>query len=274
MGLSSNILWHQTKKDALKKILKEKSFRFSYSLEHIEAGEYTLERAFPMLSLCDIPLADIEGYLMKYGGNSIGLSREWGKLHGITPVIYCESSSNLLNHSVNLINQNNDEQLDSYIINLFSHIKNHEGKLPKYNYRKYRFFDEREVRIIPSIDDVLGLGENPIISKEEYINYKGNHNNSALLPDVLNIPFSYNDIRYFILRDEDSISEIKSILSKEIDLAKSRISFFTHQQIREDFIGDNHNEIINKEIKEPIDIDNRKRAFPQIKGKITIDKNH
>ncbi len=252
------------------KILKEKSFRFSYSLEHIVAGEYTLERAFPMLSLCDIPLADIEGYLTKYGGNSIGLSREWGKLHGITPVIYCESTSNLLNHSVNLINQNNNEQLDSYIVNLFSHIKNHEGKLPKYNYKKYRFFDEREMRITPSIDDVLGSGQFPIISKEEYINYKANHKDSALLPNVLNIPFSYNDIRYFILRDEDSISEIKSILSKEIDLAKSRISFFTHRQVREDFIGNGHNEIVNNFIKGKINIDNFKGEFPPVKEKINI----
>ena len=45
MGLSSNILWHQTNKEALKKILKEKSFRFSYSLEHIESREFTLESA-------------------------------------------------------------------------------------------------------------------------------------------------------------------------------------------------------------------------------------
>lgn len=79
MGLSSNILWHQTQKDALKKILKQKCFRYSYSLEHVEAKNDTLECAFPMLSLCDIPFADIEDYLTKYGGNSIGLSREWGE---------------------------------------------------------------------------------------------------------------------------------------------------------------------------------------------------
>lgn len=271
MGLSSNILWHQTNKEALKKILKEKSFRFSYSLEHIESREFTLECAFPMLSLCDIPLSDIGNYLAQYGGNSIGLSREWGKKHGITPVTYCEASSNLLNHSINFLNKNNGNEFHSYMVNLFSHIKNHEGKLPKYNYRKYRFFDEREVRIIPSIEDVKQLGLSPILLKDEYSIYKTD-NNSALLPDGLNIPFSYDDIRYFILRDEESISDIKSILSKEIDLAKSRISFFTHLQVREDFIGDSHNETINDQIKGQINIDSLRGAFPQIKGKINIGK--
>lgn len=267
MGLSSNILWHQTNKDVLKKILKEKFFRFSYSLEHIKAGEDELECAFPMLSLCDIPLADIEDYLTKYGGNSIGLSREWGKRHGITPVVYCEPSSSLLNDSIGLIRQNMDNGLDIFVAKLFSHIKNHEGKLPKYNYKKYRFYDEREVRIIPSLDELKSFGYSPVLLKREYTIYKANNDNSSLLLNKLTIPFSYNDIRYFILRNEDSISEIKEILSKEINLSESNIGFFTIKQVREDIIGANHNETITLEKN---NINDNLDKFPPIVEKIDL----
>lgn len=272
MGLSSNILWHQTTKDALKKILKDKCFRFSYSLEHIESNTHTLECAFPMLSLCDIPFADIGEYITKYGGNSIGLSRKWGIRYGITPAIYCEPTSNLLNNIIdNLILQEKTKDINSFTVNLLSHIKNHEGNLPKYNYKRYRFYDEREVRIIPTPNDLVRVQQPPILLKKDYENYKRLHKNSSLLPENLNIPFHFNDIRYFILKDEKSIDEIKNILSKDINLSQSKISFFTHQQIKEDFIGENHYEHL---IREKIDINNLPNNFPPIIGKIDVDNRN
>lgn len=271
MGLSSNILWHQTTKDALKKILKDKCFRYSYSLEHIESNAYTLECAFPMLSLCDIPFADIGEYITKYGGNSIGLSRKWGIRHGITPVIYCEPTSILLNNIVNnLILQEEGKGVNPLIIDLLSHIKNHEGKLPKYNYKRYRFYDEREIRIVPTADDLERIQHVPILLKKEYEDYKTHHKKSSLLPNDLSQPFHFDDIRYFILKDEKSIDEIKDILSKDLDLSQTKICFFTHQQIKEDFIGENHYEHLVDE-KEKIDINNLPNKFAPIIGKIDIN---
>lgn len=267
MGLSSNILWHQTNKDALKKILKQKCFRYSYSLECIESERFTLELAFPMLSLCDIPFADIGEYLTKYGGNSIGLSREWGINHRITPVIYCEPTSNLLNSINDFIINNANDNVFSFATKLLSHIKNHDGQLPKYNYRRYRFYDEREMRIIPTSIELERTGQKPILKKERYNDYKLDNNNSSLLPNELNIPFSYNDIRYFILKDDKSIAEIKDILSKEIDLRTTNISFFTTSQIKEDFIGENHNEVIDDEKN---NLNNHKNNYIRIAKKADI----
>lgn len=265
MGLSSNILWHQTQKDALKKILKQKSFRYSYSLEHLEAKNDTLECAFPMLSLCDIPFTDIGEYLTKYGGNSIGLSRDWGKKCGITPVVYCEPTSNLLNNIINTF-KSESANISPLTLNLLSHIKNHEGELPKYSYRKYRFYDEHEVRIIPNLNELNRIEQKPILSKNDYNNYKDNNKNSSMLPDSLHVSFEYEDLRYFILKDEESIKEIKKILSKEIDLNESKISFFTIQQVKEDFIGEEHNEVIDD-----ININNYRNNFVPINDKINID---
>ena len=178
MGLSSNILWHQTNKEALKKILKKKEFRYSYSLEHIKSQTSILECAFPMLSLCDIPFTDIGEYLTKYGGNSIGLSRDWGKKCGISPVVYCEPTSNLLNNNINTF-KSESANISPLTLNLLSHIKNHEGELPKYSYRKYRFYDEHEVRIIPNLNELDRIEQKTILSKNDYINYKDNNNNSS-----------------------------------------------------------------------------------------------
>ena len=76
MGLSSNILWHQTKTDALKQILRTRTFRFAYSKEIIPGTGVTM--AFPIISFCNLPLAEFADYGNKYGGYSIGMSREWG----------------------------------------------------------------------------------------------------------------------------------------------------------------------------------------------------
>lgn len=48
MGLSSNVLWHQTKKDGLMGILKAKKLYFSYSLENILSFREIGGIAFPM----------------------------------------------------------------------------------------------------------------------------------------------------------------------------------------------------------------------------------
>ena len=248
MGLSSNILWHQTNKDALKKIIKAKSFRFSYSLEYIKYENNALKLAFPMLSLCDIPIADFADYLTKYGGNSIGLSREWGIRHGITPVIYCEKTSPLLDNIKSMILRNKNEEADLFFLKFLSHVKNHEGELPKYNYKKYRFYDEHEMRIIPKLKELQELNLQPILFEDEYKEYKKHNKDLSLLPH-LNIPFSYNDIRYIILKDDKSIENVKHILSKEIDLSKTNISFFTTSQIEEDFIGISHNKRVIEDEK-------------------------
>lgn len=84
MGLSSNILWHQTDKDGFKDILKSKCLTCSYCLEFFLDKQHKI--GFPMISLSDIPIADIEEYLDQYGGYSFGFSRDWVIKSGFNPV--------------------------------------------------------------------------------------------------------------------------------------------------------------------------------------------
>lgn len=246
MGLSSNILWHQTKKENLITILKEKSFRFSYSLECIESTQYKLKCAFPMLSLCDIPLADISDYLEKYDGYSIGLVRKWGIKHKISPVIYCERTSDILIDINNLVVSNNRE-VNEYLWKLLSHIKNYEGELLKYGYKNYRFYNEREVRIIPTFEELIQNDISPILYEHEYCNYKLDNKDGSLLPKTLYVPFEYSDIRYIIVKDEKDIQDFRKLIGNNIGL-----HYFSIQQVKKDIIGVDHNERL--EFEDKIDI--------------------
>lgn len=88
MGLSSNVIWHQTTFEGLKAIIKDMRFMCSYSLETIKWKGDCVDIAFPMISFCDIPLADIQEYLDKYGKYTIGFQRSWGKTVRLSPVWY------------------------------------------------------------------------------------------------------------------------------------------------------------------------------------------
>ena len=93
MGLSSNTLWHQTKKDGLKGIIRDMCLYLSYSLEDVKSTGYDAEFAYPMVSVCDLPLSETGNYLKKYGDYTIGFSADWGKRNHFAAVWYCDKSS-------------------------------------------------------------------------------------------------------------------------------------------------------------------------------------
>lgn len=93
MGLSSNILWHQTNEDGFYGILKSKKLRYSYCMERI-IPEFKLKPiAFPMISVCDYPLSEIGNNKWAYGNYCIGFKQSWGVKAGFSLVTYCSYGS-------------------------------------------------------------------------------------------------------------------------------------------------------------------------------------
>lgn len=240
MGLSSNILWHQTKKSNLINILRLKNFLFSYSKERFI--KTNIEIAFPMISFCDLPLSEFAGYIGKYGGYSIGMSREWGRINRFNPVWYCESNS-LIEHQLSdlllkhIVNKKIRDV--SLLLELNAYIKPVEGELnvKGHRYSNYRFMDEREVRLVP---DFKVLNKNKlkfILTQEQYIKYKNTNKNNSTLP--LGIPFDWKDIKYIVVQNEANIDEFKKILAI-LGCDNNKISIFHQQQVKEDFIGIEH----------------------------------
>ena len=248
MGLSSNTLWHQTKKDGLKGIIKDKCLYLSYSLEDVKSTGYNAEFAYPMVSVCDLPLSETGNYLKKYGDYTIGFSADWGKKNHFAAVWYCDKNSLALKTIVEMLGRKIEvfgdkvEEDEDYqkIIYILSYIKQYEGPLHKRNYKKYRFYDEREFRFVPDADKLKEIGEKPILWNYEA--YKKAHKNSSLLPKILNIPFDWEDVKYIIVEKDSEKSEFREIIKKYSGKNNLNISYFTNKEVKEDIIGMSHDE--------------------------------
>lgn len=256
MGLSSNILWHQTKTDSLKQILRTRTFRFAYSKEIIPGTGVTM--AFPMISFCNLPLAEFADYGNKYGGYSIGMSREWGIKNRFNPVLYCENTSNILRRLASIISnlqsgaEFSDKVLD--VLECLAYIKPIEDTLEvgDRKYTKYRFMDEREVRLVPDFTDFKRRLILPILTPEQYGQYKLEHNNKPILEE--SISFEWSDIKYIIVKNNTNITEYRKLLNR-LDCNNDNIHIFDQQQVREDFIGIGHNKLTRPSLPKNIDME-------------------
>lgn len=261
MGLSSTVLWHQTKKDAFFKILNSKRLYFSYSQEYVLSGDNEKPTAFPMISLCDLPLSEFASNNWTYGDFAIGLSRDWGIKNGVNPVCYCQKGSFFLKQLLNCFTKELPLETANKILNCCAYLKFVQGPLETSNkkFKNYRFYDEREVRLVV---DSKTKGFDFMLDKEGYKQYKMEHGNS--LTDKY-VNFSQEDIMYIVTNTTKNLSEAKRILLKnggEIE----HIVFLTKQQILEDVIGSNHNEEdVNIEQKQ---IDDLLNSISQVSQKI------
>lgn len=241
MGLSSNVLWHQTKKPGLMNILKTKKLYFSYCLEDILGSERLKGIAFPMVSLCDLPLSEFGAGKWAYGNYALGFSRKWGVEKGFNPVCYCLRDSEFFTNQID----NFGKAFDSGNIDLiekaiypFSYMKFVEGPLLKKRYVNYRFYDEKEIRLVPTIE---GIGDYPYFLDDiNYEKYKNNNNGSSVL-GTYGVPFEYTDLKYVIVESEQNRIEVQRFFQRQ-NVDFSHIVILTKSQILEDIVGDNHNE--------------------------------
>ncbi len=274
MGLSSNTLWHQTDEDGLKGIVKDKCLYISYSVEKVTSAGYDVEFAYPMVSVCDLPLAETGNFLNKYGGYTIGFNAEWGKRNHFAAVWYCYKNSfalktivEMLARKINYFGEKveNDEDYQR-IVYILSYIKQYEGPLAKHNYSNYRFYDERELRFVPNADKLKEIGEKSMLWN--YQAYKDAHNGSPLLPKSLNITFEWEDVKYIIVEKENEKQEYKKLIEDRSGRKDLNISFFTNKEVVEDIIGMNHDEHDDPQISTDADID---EIFKKMKIKLDYD---
>jgi len=260
--ISADTLFHYTSSLSILESILINEFYPRYCLEDHSMFNskhnslpHLCERAIPMVCFCDIPLSSIRNHAKNYGNYAIGLSKDWGKSKGISPVLYTYEKATTAGYlrgsyhesvgkltDVNSIKPYTFDFIAVYLELFIFMSKPYEGTL--WRNGKYvegvRFYDEREWRYVPSLDSMLQYKFKPSLTKEEFIaNYIRDDNNTKL--KQFKLSFSPSDIKYIILDSESEVlnfikklRHIKAKYSKDdIDLLTTRI--ITMEQIKKDF---------------------------------------
>ena len=241
MGLSSNILWHQTNKKGFYDILKSKKLRYSYCQERIIPEFRFKPIAFPMISVSDYPLSEIGNNKWAYGNYCIGFKQSWGIKEGFSPITYCSLGSRgllQLNLLLDDAIKNDIRSRFGVVMYLFAYMKFVQAPLVTKHkrFKNYRFYDEREWRVVPYITETDNAEIWPFFNEEDYKQYKKEHDGSSLLE--IGIDFECEDINYIIVGEEGDIKETRELVGEKTHI-------FTKDEIMEDVVGVNHhNEIL------------------------------
>ena len=240
MGLSSNILWHQTNKMAFYDILTSKKLLYSYSLEKTIFLFQYKPIAFPMISVSDFPFSEISNNKWTYGNYCIGFNQKWGVKVGFSPVWYCSSSSHcllLLNSLLEKTINSDFEALFKDYMFLFANVKFNQASLSTngHTFKEYCFYDEREWRAVPYITEKNNASIMPFLNEDAYKDFKNKNNGRSLLN--IGIDFQYDDINYIIVESETDIKKTREIVG-------DRCHIFTKNEVYEDMIGIEHHKEI------------------------------
>lgn len=251
MALSADSLIHYTAElDNLMGIIRSRGFRFSYCEEKVKTrGGQSFQAAIAMVSFCDIPLSDYKKHFYNrkntkdlgyYGDYGIGLSKKWANRNGLNSVFYIEYNSfvgtAIRKDYIQFLERNNNQISQNKLSQVFLYCKNYQGDLVRQGKlvkTDYRYYDEREWRLVP--DSHMLKGHSPILDISQYrsnrSHYKSTINNALL-------PFDLEDISYIIVKTEEEVKEIYKLLqnvSKKSLIDLTAIRVLTSEQIISDF---------------------------------------
>lgn len=219
-------------------------------------GSRPVKLAIPMVSFCDLPLSDLDPFFNQYhkgDGVAIGISRKWGHLLGATPVHYSSKESvpfrqliGQVKELVNDIDKIKPKSAAEAMLMQLAISKNYDNQLLPKLYSTYRFYDEREVRILPN-----GLPLSDMFRSFEWYQEQKEMLQAPVFLDnnSKSLSFFHSDLKYIIVADDEQHSRLTEIKTEVIEpsiLEISNITFMTYAQYQEDVLGINHHKRITK----------------------------
>jgi hypothetical protein len=246
MAISTNSIIHYTDSFEILTSILDEGFRIKYCAEKLKLGPTGISNAaHPMLSFCDIPLSDSEQHFDAYGKYGIGLSKKWAINMGVNPVLYVDKNSlfaitlNEMLKERRKSKTNLTSKQKAEILRIKSYAKNYSGLLKRkdVNDPNYRFYDEREWRLVPNKEDINNAKFS--LSLKEYEKKKDSYND--IMKDC-RFMFLAKDISYIIIRTTDEIPRMINFLrnkyatrctAKDLDILFSKIC--STEQIVEDY---------------------------------------
>lgn len=247
MAISTNSIIHYTDKfEKLKSILIE-GFAIKYCSEKLIIDNENLSAAaHPMISFCDIPLSQSYLHFKAYGMYGIGLTKNWANKLGINPVLYMDKQSSItktlgdfLIERRNKSSSNLTLKQRNKILRIKCFTKNYSGPLKRkdIDVADYKFYDEREWRLVPESKDLKGAKFS--IPMKDYERNKRKYNDSIA---GIRYKFSPKDISYIIVEKTIEIPKVIKVLrdnyaikcnAVELDILFSKIC--STKQIVEDY---------------------------------------
>jgi hypothetical protein len=246
MPISTNSIIHYTDTFAKLKGILTEGLGIKYCSENLLVkGQGGSAAVHPMISFCDIPLSQSYKHFDAYGKYGLGLTKSWANTMGINPVLYMESNSSIIKTLISLLentrdvktNLTVDQKLNILKIKCFT--KNYSGPLKRKDVddKDYRFYDEREWRLVPDKNELNGARFS--IAKSTYEKDKERINNQI---SSIRFTFEHDDIAYIIVDKTSEIPKVIKILrdaysnkctAQQLDILFSKIS--STEQIISDY---------------------------------------
>ncbi|WP_323816340.1 abortive infection system antitoxin AbiGi family protein [Cellvibrio sp. NN19] len=212
MRPKSNTLFHFTKNIETLKLILEHGFWPRYCLEDISWLGYDKFDyiAYPMVCFCDIPLSRISEHIGFYGEFGLGLTRQWGHLNGLNPILYSAGNNNLtnsfrgLNDHSNKLEGEDIELCKTTMRYLLAYTKPTSGKMVIDGVPvEKEFYQESEWRYVPQHEEIK-----PYIRKSKFENKDNLDIENSLTKENCTIKFGPGDIRYIFVKSDADIPNI------------------------------------------------------------------
>lgn len=237
MAIASKALFHLTGDyETLCKILTMGGFWPRYCVEVGWGDNQDIQWAVPMVCFTDIPMKHIQEHMDWYGNYGLGMSRKWAIANGrICPVLYLNKMSKSVINAIAKRSRNSG-QICMADYEIFSLIKNYEGKTKK-NHDKLEkkiLYEEREWRYIPILPKerrFYRVETHSVPNWEDLNNSTIEYKASFHASDIDYIILNYESERVRLMNDLDTI--FGTLSPNELLALKSKI--ITREYIEQNF---------------------------------------
>jgi hypothetical protein len=164
----------------------------------------------------------MEKHIQAYGSYGIGLRKDWGMKNNLTPIHYIPVLSRDVWYQSNLsslysltFSNKSDANIRDLITNYFIYTK-------PYKKNGTVFYDEREWRYVPSLDDIKKVSSEDLRIKHHIVlPNQGASNFDSLLNDESNnlknnkyvrLKFDLNDVKYLIVEKDEETDQIRELI--------------------------------------------------------------
>jgi Putative abortive phage resistance protein AbiGi, antitoxin len=219
MMLSSSSLFHYTRSHRALLSILEETFRPNFCLEETPFDEdgSALQNGTPMVCFCDIPLSAAASHMGQYGRYALGLTKEWGTSHGVSPVLYTHGRSpvstglkRLMTNGLRIGKGPIDSAIWDEVTRILSFTKPYETSKQKDGKAVVtRYYDEREWRWVPQdLPPEIKYG----IDSSQFVEGKPETEPTQLLHLSCRLSFEPADIRFIVVSaDEEILPTVREI---------------------------------------------------------------